>query len=137
MQPEFPELSPNPRQFGFLHGRLAPKGGRHNRFKRPANQGRSRYRRFDLTSRLPTIIAQTFPKDRPLNGRRGSVLDVNADEVFSYGNLIRKGSRDRSSGSRFQMERLRLGLTLEYMWTHGPGEFTPQLHTHECACGVA
>jgi len=28
-------------------------------------------------------ISQTFPNDRPLNGRRGSVLDVNADEVFS------------------------------------------------------
>jgi hypothetical protein len=33
-------------------------------------------------------ISQTFPNDRPLNGRRGSVLDVNADEVFSSSNLI-------------------------------------------------
>jgi hypothetical protein len=37
---------------------------------------------------VKTSIAQTFSNDRPLNGRRGSVLDVNADEVYSSRNLI-------------------------------------------------
>jgi hypothetical protein len=36
-------------------------------------------------------ISQTFPNDRPLNGRRGSVLDVNADEVFSSSSNLIEG----------------------------------------------